>query len=143
MEKLIALKLKDNEKVIKKILSRFFPIRIFLLTGSLGSGKTTLIQQLAKFLKIKENLTSPTFILWQKYKFKYKNRVYYLNHLDLYRLKAKDILKINFKKEIEKKNNIFFVEWGEKLKPWLKRKREKYCQIIIQKNGRQRIFFLK
>ncbi len=143
MAKIKALKLKDNEKVIKRIFQIFPSIRIFLLSGSLGSGKTTLIQQIAKFLKIKERLTSPTFILWQKYEFKYKKRVYYLNHLDLYRLKAQDILKINLKKAIEKKNNIFFIEWGEKLKPWLKKKRKKYCQIIIQKNGRQRIFYLK
>ncbi len=143
MYKLIIPKLKDNEKVIQKILQIFPRIRIFLLSGSLGSGKTTLIQQIAKFLKIKERLTSPTFILWQKYEFKYKKKAYYFNHLDLYRLKAKDILKINLKKEIENKNNIFFIEWGEKLRPWLKKKRKKYCHIIIKKSGRQRIFFLK
>lgn len=144
MKKFLIKSLKDNQKIIKNIiLPNLFKKRIFILTGSLGSGKTTFIKEIAKFLKIKDQLTSPTFVLWQKYKFRFKKRYCYFNHLDLYRIKAQDILKINLKKEIDNKNNLFFIEWGEKLVPWFKKKKKDFCQIIIQKNGRQRIFSIK
>lgn len=141
MKKFVSRNLNDNKIIIKEIFKLFPKIKIFLLTGSLGSGKTTFIKQIAKHLKIKENLTSPTFILWQRYEFTYKKKKYFLNHIDLYRISTKDILKINFQKEISKKDNLFFIEWGEKLKNYLKNK--KYRQIIIKKNGRQRIFLIK
>ena len=143
MRILISQNLKDNKKIIKEILKFFPKFRLFLLSGSLGSGKTTLIKQIAKYFKIKETLKSPTFILWQKYKFKYRQKDYFFNHLDLYRIKAQDILKLNLKKEIEKNNNIFFVEWGEKLKNYLRKKRKKYLQIIIRKKKQRRIFLIK
>lgn len=141
MKKFISRTLNDNKTVIKEIIRLLPKIKIFLLTGNLGSGKTTFIKQIAKHLKIKENLTSPSFILWQKYKFKFMKKTYFLNHIDLYRISPQDIFKIDFKKEIKKRNSLFFIEWGEKLKRYLKNK--KYCQIIIKKNGRQRIFILK
>ncbi len=140
MREFVSENLKDNQKIIKEIFKNIPKIKIFLFEGVLGSGKTTLIKQLAKKLKIKENLISPTFILWQKYSFAKK---YFLNHIDLYRINSKDILKINLKKELENKNNIFFIEWGEKLKPYLKRKKKKFMEIMIKKDGRKRIFVLK
>ena len=36
---------------------------IIALEGNLGSGKTTFIQGLAKGLKVKENVLSPTFLI--------------------------------------------------------------------------------
>ncbi len=140
MKKFVSLSLKDNQKIVEEIFKKMSQRKIFLFEGILGSGKTTLIKQLAKKLKIKENLVSPTFILWQKYKF---GKNYFLNHIDLYRVKAKDILKINLKKELENKNNFFFIEWGEKIKPYLKKKKMKFMEIIIKKEGRKRIFILK
>ena len=143
MEKFFVKNLKENKKIVKKILKLIPQIKFFLFSGNLGVGKTTLIREIAKNLKVKENLTSPTFILWQKYNFKFKKKNYFLNHLDLYRIKARDLLKINLKKEIENKYNIFFVEWGEKLKNYLKKKNKKYCQIIIKKKNRHRVFLIK
>jgi tRNA threonylcarbamoyladenosine biosynthesis protein TsaE len=130
-------------EIVKKILKLIPKKRIFLFCGDLGVGKTSLIKIIAKKLKIKETITSPTFILWQKYEFKIKRKKYFLNHLDLYRIKAEDILKLGLKKEINKKDNIFFIEWGEKLKSYLDRMKIGYVEIIIKKEGRQRKYFIK
>jgi len=130
-------------ETIKKILKLIPYQRIFLLHGELGAGKTTLTKKIAKKLKIKETLTSPTFVLWQKYEFRLKKRKYFLNHLDLYRIKIDDILKIDLKKEIKKEDNIFFIEWGEKLKSYLKKKKIAYVEVIIQKEGRKRNYLVK
>jgi tRNA threonylcarbamoyladenosine biosynthesis protein TsaE len=127
----------------KKILQLLPYQRIFLLCGELGAGKTKLTKIIAKKLKIKETLTSPTFILWQKYEFKIKRKRYFLNHLDLYRVKAEDILKLDLRKEIAKKENIFFIEWGEKLKLYLKKRKIKYVEVIIKKQGKKREYLIK
>jgi len=127
----------------KKILQLLPSQRIFLLCGELGAGKTKLTKIIAKKLKIKETLTSPTFILWQKYEFKIKRKRYFFNHLDLYRIKAEDILKLDLRKEINKKENIFFIEWGEKLKLYLKKRKIKYVEVIIKKYGQRRDYLIK
>jgi tRNA threonylcarbamoyladenosine biosynthesis protein TsaE len=130
-------------QAVKKILKLLTSQRIFLLCGELGAGKTKLTKIIAKKLKIKETLTSPTFILWQKYEFKIKRKRYFFNHLDLYRIKAEDILKLDLRKEITKKENIFFIEWGEKLKLYLKKRKIKYVEIIIKKYGQKRDYLIK
>ena len=129
-------------KLVKEIINLIPKYKIFILNGILGAGKTTLVKKIAKKLKIKENLISPTFILWQKYSFKIKNKNYFLNHIDLYRVNVKDILKLNFLKEINNKKNIFFIEWGEKLKSLLKKRKIKYIEIVIKKDGYKRTYFL-
>jgi tRNA threonylcarbamoyladenosine biosynthesis protein TsaE len=130
-------------QAVKKILKLLTSQRIFLLCGELGAGKTKLTKIIAKKLKIKETLTSPTFILWQKYEFKIKRKRYFFNHLDLYRIKAEDILKLDLRKEINKKENIFFIEWGEKLKLYLKKRKIKYVEVIIKKQGKKRDYLIK
>jgi tRNA threonylcarbamoyladenosine biosynthesis protein TsaE len=132
-----------KKEIIKKILPLIFKKRIFLLEGKLGAGKTTLTKIIARKLKIKEKITSPTFILWQKYDFQIKNKKMFFNHIDLYRVQAKDILKLDLRKEIFKKNNIFFIEWGAKLKPFLNKNKLDFVEIYIQKNLRRRNYFLK
>jgi len=130
-------------QAIEKILKLLPQQKIFLLIGPLGAGKTTLTKSVARKLKITEVLTSPTFILWQKYEFRLKKKKYFFNHLDLYRLKAQDILKLDLRKEITKKNNVFFIEWGEKLKLYLKERKIKFTEVIIKKNNGRREFIIK
>jgi tRNA threonylcarbamoyladenosine biosynthesis protein TsaE len=130
-------------QAVKKILKLLPSQRIFLLCGELGAGKTKLTKIIAKKLKIKETLTSPTFILWQKYEFKIKSKKYFLNHLDLYRVKVEDILKLDLRREITKKENVFFIEWGEKLKLYLNKRKIKYVEIIIKKYGQKRDYLIK
>jgi len=125
--------LKKSKSLIEFLFNHIPKKRIFLFIGELGSGKTTYIKLLAKKLKIKEVLQSPTFILWQKYEFFLGGKKYYLNHLDLYRIKKpSEILKLDLKKEIKDKKNIFLIEWGEKIENYLKRKKINFVKVIIK-----------
>ena len=54
---------------------------IFLLTGTLGAGKTCLSQGIARGLEVPENLRSPTFVLMTRH----QGRLV-LHHVDLYRI---------------------------------------------------------
>ena len=59
---------------------------VFLLSGDLGAGKTTLTQGIAKGLGIARNVTSPTFTIQKLYR---GGRIL-LNHIDAYRLEGLD-----------------------------------------------------
>jgi len=85
---------------------------ILALQGNLGSGKTTFTQGLAKFLKIKGRVNSPTFVVMKRFKNFY--------HLDCYRLEtAEDVLELGFQEIMSNPKNIVVIEWPEKIKKFL------------------------
>ncbi len=85
------------------------------LEGNLGSGKTTFIQGMAKGLGIKDKIASPTFVIMKRYFF--RKRCFY--HIDCYRIKAKDLLELDFQEIINQANNIIVIEWAERVKELL------------------------
>lgn len=85
---------------------------ILALQGNLGSGKTTFTQGLAKFLKIKGRITSPTFVILKRFKNFY--------HFDCYRLnKPEEVLELGWREIISNPKNIIVIEWPEKIKKFL------------------------
>ncbi len=85
------------------------------LTGELGAGKTTLMQNVGKLLNINGNIVSPTFVLRRDYMledFDFKKLI----HIDAYRLdKPEMINQILTKDEIDNSENLIVIEWGELL----------------------------
>ncbi len=57
---------------------------VFLLSGDLGAGKTTLTQGIAAGLSIQRPVTSPTFTIQKLY----RDGRLELNHIDAYRLEG-------------------------------------------------------
>ena len=96
-------------------LTKKFPdLNILLLKGPLGAGKTTLVKGIAKSLKIKEPITSPTFPLSQHY----PSGSPPLIHLDLYRIEEKNAANEFFLQEEEESKAmgaLMVVEWPERL----------------------------
>ena len=96
-------------------LTKKFPdLRILLLNGPLGAGKTTLVKGIAKSLKIKEPITSPTFPLSQHY----PSGTPPLIHIDLYRLEESSAANEFFLQEEEESKAmgaLMIVEWPERL----------------------------
>lgn len=96
-----------GEKIGKAI--RKFPTFIGV-NGELGTGKTILIKGIARGLKIKEPITSPTFQIIKEYII---NRCS-LIHMDLYRIEDnRELLSFN-NYLFNKKNCIIAVEWSDK-----------------------------
>jgi tRNA threonylcarbamoyladenosine biosynthesis protein TsaE len=87
---------------------------VILLTGELGSGKTTLVQGLAQGLGIVDPIVSPTFTIINEY---FSGRLP-LYHLDLYRLDAAEVDELNldtYWQGIETEPGIMAIEWAERL----------------------------
>lgn len=103
-----------SEEIKERMLSKH--AFIIALEGNLGSGKTTFIQGLAKGLKIKENVLSPTFLILKQFPIVIKSyRNFY--HIDAYRLKnSEELLEIGFKDLIKNPENIIVIEWADKIK---------------------------
>lgn len=88
--------------------------------GNLGSGKTTFVQGLAKGLSIKQRILSPTFIIVRSYTL-YSNNFY---HVDLYRIEnSNNLSSIGLIEIFENKKNIIALEWADKIKDILPKKR--------------------
>lgn len=88
---------------------------VLALEGDLGGGKTTFIQGLARGLGIRENLTSPTFVIMKSYHLKNDNfAVFY--HLDCYRLRDEnDLEALGIKEILADSKNIVAIEWAERV----------------------------
>ena len=89
-------------------------LRILLLHGPLGAGKTTLVKGIAKSLGIKEPITSPTFPLSQHY----SSGSQPLIHIDLYRIEETSAANEFFLQEEEESKAmgaLMIVEWPERL----------------------------
>ena len=110
-----ALDKPESTMSLGSRLTKQFPdLRILLLNGPLGAGKTTLVKGIAKSLKIKETITSPTFPLSQHY----PSGSPPLIHLDLYRIEEPSAANEFFLQEEEESKSIgalMVVEWPERL----------------------------
>ena len=81
---------------------------IILITGEVGTGKTTLIKEYCKLIGVEEIVNSPTYTLINEY----QNKKGKIVHMDLYRVK--DINEINELGLFEYlENNIVIIEWPE------------------------------
>lgn len=104
--------LSATKKLAKVFLNNFPDARLIGLVGDLGSGKTAFVKGIAEFLKIKKNITSPTFVIEKIYPFAGGKLV----HIDAYRLSSDtDLEAIGFFELLDDFKNYIFLEWPERV----------------------------
>jgi tRNA threonylcarbamoyladenosine biosynthesis protein TsaE len=85
------------------------------LSGELGAGKTTLTQELARALGVKETVASPTFVIAKRYETAHP-RFKTLVHVDAYRLDSPEELDaVGWDEMLAERDALVVVEWPEKL----------------------------
>ena len=112
----ISSRRKAGEKEsIAGVTDDFLGEAVFV--GELGSGKTTIIKELAVELGVSRNLVvSPTFILMQTHFGKFP-----LYHWDLYRLRCeRDLYDLDYE-EYFYGEGVCFIEWFDRLRDLLPR----------------------
>lgn len=135
---------QETQKIGRKLALFLEGGEVICLFGDLGGGKTTFTKGLGRGLLIKEEITSPTFIIFKSYPAQKKAKKLFLSHFDLYRIEnKKDLEEINFQESFENKNNISIIEWAEKIRKFLPQKRLEIKFSFINRNTRKIIFFPK
>ncbi|AMW33639.2 tRNA threonylcarbamoyladenosine biosynthesis protein TsaE [Fervidobacterium changbaicum] len=105
-----------NEQELKSVAKKFSYCLsdgdVVILSGEIGSGKTTFVRGLVTGLGCSEHIvTSPTFTLMNVY-----SCLKTIYHIDAYRLNNLEEIFYVLEGEIEEKDGIFIIEWGELVK---------------------------
>ncbi|MEK7540006.1 MAG: tRNA (adenosine(37)-N6)-threonylcarbamoyltransferase complex ATPase subunit type 1 TsaE [Patescibacteria group bacterium] len=102
---------EETKKLAQKLLQD--GARIFLLTGQLGTGKSTFVRGLAQAVGWKGEVPSPTFTLMKEYPVtakQYKKQFDLLMHVDLYRLEDEPN-PLPLDEWVEYSRRLLAVEW--------------------------------
>lgn len=89
------------------------PGDVVVLSGEVGSGKTTFVRAAARSLGVTDRVTSPTYQLARGYEGLKDGRRVIVNHLDLYRLEGiedRDVLELD---DYLDPAAVTFIEWAE------------------------------
>lgn len=88
---------------------------IVALSGDLGAGKTTFVQAAAEVLEVREDVTSPTFVIEKIYQLT-GQKFQRLIHIDAYRLESSHELEVlGFEEFLKDPGNLILLEWPEKV----------------------------
>jgi tRNA threonylcarbamoyladenosine biosynthesis protein TsaE len=97
----------ETEALGASIAARLAPGDVVLLTGEMGTGKTTLVRGACRALGIAEPVTSPTFTIGQRY----GGGRMPVSHLDLYRLQTLEGEDPGLLEDYLRPEGVAFVEW--------------------------------
>lgn len=139
MKAYVSTSTKQTEGLAEKFLLTLSPQKesvVVGLHGELGSGKTAFVKALARILGVKQNVTSPTFVIQKNYPLKGKS-FSSLVHVDAYRLKkGEDLLPLLWE-EILKENALVCIEWPEQVESVLPRETKRIYFKFIDDTTRE------
>ena len=109
MIRLTAHSTDDTRGIAQAIAKLVRAGDMIVLTGEMGSGKTTFSQHFAHALGVSEPVTSPTFNLLHNY----SGSRLKLHHADLYRLERTGELDDLGLTDLQEAGGVMLVEWGD------------------------------
>jgi len=117
--KMVANNLEETAKIVQKfadsLKKRIEKATVVGLYGDLGSGKTFFVKKLASIFGIKDDITSPTFVIIKKYPVDLKGFKNFV-HIDAYRLSGGyELNAIGWRELLDNPENLILIEWPEKV----------------------------
>lgn len=140
--KIVSKSLPETEEIArdfveKLALASYEEATVVGLYGDLGSGKTTFTQCVAKILGIKEDITSPTFVLQKRYDIR-RGLLEKFIHIDAYRLESpKEMLVLDWEEVSINPHSLIFIEWPERVAEVLPKNHMKIFFKFISENERE------
>ena len=101
------------EELASRVAQVLEPGDVVVLSGEVGSGKTTFVRAAARALGVTDRVTSPTYQLARGYEGLKDGRRVIVNHMDLYRLEGiedRDVLELD---DYLNPDAVTFIEWAE------------------------------
>ena len=106
----------DTEAIGARLATDLEPGNVVLVSGELGSGKTTLIRGACRALGVEDQVTSPTFTIGQRYRGRLP-----ISHLDLFRLQTLEGEDPGLIDDYLTADSVAFVEWPAVAEPGIER----------------------
>lgn len=90
---------------------------VIALSGDLGAGKTAFVKELGKILGVREEITSPTFVIMKSYEITTDPFYTTLTHIDAYRIEDEDEMRVlRFEEILDDPKRLVCIEWPEKIR---------------------------
>lgn len=123
-----ATSLEDTDRLGAALAELLPPSTTIAFNGTLGSGKTRLVQAVAVALGVpSDDVNSPTFVLCQHYHGKRT-----IHHFDAYRLNDDDEFLELGPEEYFASDGLTFIEWADRVVDCLPRE---YVDVTIEVTG--------
>jgi len=106
----------DTEAIGARLAADLKPGDVILVSGELGSGKTTLVRGACRALGVEGPVTSPTFTIGQRYRGRLP-----ISHLDLFRLETLEGEDPGLIDDYLTGDAVSFIEWPAAAEPQLER----------------------
>jgi tRNA threonylcarbamoyladenosine biosynthesis protein TsaE len=100
------------EELASRVAQVLGPGDVVVLSGEVGTGKTTFVRAAARSLGVTDRVTSPTYQLARSYEGLKDGRRVVVNHMDLYRLEGiedRDVLELE---DYLEPDAVTFIEWA-------------------------------
>jgi tRNA threonylcarbamoyladenosine biosynthesis protein TsaE len=126
------------EEIAKKVLVYMneHGSHILALSGDLGAGKTTLVQELAKVFGVTSPIQSPTFTILRSYNIEHSHYTHFV-HIDAYRIAdEEELAPIHFSDYLSTKCFVC-IEWPEQISHTLKYVPHVVARIEHMQNNRE------
>lgn len=127
---------RDLPKFARRLVAKLTPGDILALSGLLGSGKTTLVQTIARAMGYRGRVNSPTFVIERRYPIKYK-KVNLIHHLDFYRLTSRDLATIDWLDYLGDQDALTIIEWPEIAAAYLPSRTKRIQLEIVNEQTRR------
>lgn len=133
---MITRNAKETIRYAQKFAQKLKGGEVIGLIGDLGSGKTTFIKGLARGLGIRDEITSPTFVLMKIYEIsrnpnhpiiRLSDHPVLLVHVDAYRIGnppagGEDIKSVGIADYLGRQDAVVVIEWADKIQKILPKK---------------------
>jgi len=128
---------EETKSFGKDLSMKLEPGSVVALIGPLGSGKTVLVQGICTGLGVEKTVTSPTFVIINEYPGSLNKSLIWVYHFDLYRLENVDeFLRLGYEEYFYGKG-VTLIEWAEKIKEFLPKKRMEINLKILSESERE------
>jgi tRNA threonylcarbamoyladenosine biosynthesis protein TsaE len=114
MQEFVTNNIEETNQIAQDLAAKLEGGEVIALSGNLGVGKTVFVKALAVALGIKEEVTSPTFVLMKVYDIKHKNIRQFI-HADCYRLDGAEDLKDIGLSDFLAEDSVVVIEWADKI----------------------------
>ncbi|MEI6847538.1 MAG: tRNA (adenosine(37)-N6)-threonylcarbamoyltransferase complex ATPase subunit type 1 TsaE [Chlorobiaceae bacterium] len=112
VEEFLSFSAEETRQYARRFASGLQTGDIISLCGELGSGKTEFMRGITGFFNCDEQLSSPTFTLFNIYQGSLRNKSVTLHHFDLYRIQSLHELEMIGFEEYLSTGFLSVVEWA-------------------------------